>query len=65
MCEYCEKKKEVKSCNFGGRASMRVVGNILDIYGDKDIFSIFRHTYRPRFEIEYCPMCGKKLKSLR
>jgi len=40
---------------------MLVSQNILDIYGDKNKFSIFKRIYRPRFEISYCPMCGRKL----
>lgn len=61
MCEYCEKRKELKSSNFCGSATMVVLGETLDIYGDEKRFNIFKRIYRPRFEINYCPMCGKKL----
>lgn len=61
MCEYCEKKKKIKSCNFCGSATLLVLGNVLDIYGDEKKFSIFKRIYRPSFYISYCPMCGRKL----
>lgn len=61
MCEYCERRKIIKSCNFCGSANLIVSGNILDIYGNEKIFNIFKKTYRPRFNINYCPICGKKL----
>lgn len=65
MCEYCEKQKELKSCNFCGSATMIVSVSenmsILDIYGDERKFNIFKRIYRPRFDINYCPMCGRKL----
>lgn len=65
MCEYCEKGKILKSCNFCGSAKMIVSTskemNILDIYGDEKRFQIFKRIYRPRFDINYCPMCGRKL----
>ena len=62
MCEYCEKQMELKSCNFGGSAGLFVCGNVLDIYGDDRKFHIFKHIYRPRFLIKYCPMCGRELE---
>lgn len=65
MCEYCEKRKrkrkKLKSNNFGGSATLIVSGNILDIYGDEKKFNIFKRIYRPRFDINYCPMCGRRL----
>ena len=61
MCEYCEKRKELKSWNFCGSATLIVLGNILDIHGDEKKFNIFKKIYRPRFEVNYCPMCGRKL----
>lgn len=61
MCKYCEKREIIKSCNFGGSAKMIVSTssemNILDIYGDEKRFQIFKRIYRPRFDINYCPMC--------
>jgi len=57
MCEYCEKEKVLKSCNFGGSANLMVIGKYLDIYGDENKFNIFKRIYRPSFYINYCPMC--------
>ena len=65
MCEYCEKGKELKSCNFCGSAkaiiSISKECTLLDIWGDESKFHIFKRIYRPRFDINYCPMCGRKL----
>lgn len=65
MCQYCEKRKELKSCNFCGSAKMIISVSenmrILDIYGDEKKFNIFKRIYRPRFDINYCPQCGRKL----
>ena len=48
MCEYCEKGKLVKSCNFCGSAKMRILEgkefNTLDIWGDEKKFNIFNIT---------------------
>lgn len=63
MCEYCEKRKEIKSCNFCGRAKMRIVGAEIDVSGDKEKIRWFRSIYAPAFKINYCPMCGRKLES--
>ena len=64
-CEYCRKGKILKSCNFCGSANLKVsvssTGSILDIWGDENKFHIFKRIYRPRFDINYCPMCGRKL----
>jgi len=57
-------KKKIKSNNFCGSATLIVSGNILDIYGDESKFNIFKRIYRPRFDINYCPMCGKKLEKV-
>ena len=65
MCEYCEKRKILKSNNFCGSAKMIIsvssTGSILDIYGDENKFHIFKRIYRPRFDVNYCPMCGREL----
>ena len=61
MCDYCEKRKELKSNNFCGAATMRVVGDSLDIQGDNSKIKWFKHTYQPRFTVNYCPMCGREL----
>ena len=65
MCDFCDKKTVISSCNFCGNAFMSLAGNVLDVYGHEKVFTLFKRLYRPRFEIDYCPMCGKKLKSLR
>lgn len=70
MCEYCEKDKRknkvIKSCNFCGSAKMVVSVSdnmtILEVQGDKEKFSLFKTYYCPRFDINYCPMCGRKLR---
>lgn len=61
MCMYCEKGKEIKSVNFCGSAKAKI-GHYLTIYGDEKKFNIFKKIYRPSFEINYCPICGKELK---
>lgn len=68
MCEYCEQKKELKSCNFCGGAKLLIheVGfeddfGMLELCGEENKFQIFKRVYRPRFDIKYCPMCGKRL----
>ena len=63
MCEYCKKSKKLKSNNFCGSATLIVSGDILDIYGDENKFNIFKRIYRPRFNINYCPMCGRRLRN--
>ena len=65
MCEYCEKGKVIQSNNFCGSANMKVSESkefsILDVWGDESTFHLFKKIYRPRFDIKYCPMCGRKL----
>lgn len=63
MCEYCEKQKYIKSCNFCGRAKARIVGAEIDISGDEKKIRWFKSIYAPAFKINYCPMCGRKLES--
>lgn len=63
MCEYCEKRKEIKSCNFCGRAKATIVGEEIDISGDGKKIKLFKDIYAPAFKINYCPMCGRKLES--
>ena len=65
MCEYCEKRKLLKSCNFCGSAKMRISVskefNLLEVQGDENKFHLFIRIYCPRFDINYCPICGRKL----
>lgn len=61
MCKYCEENESFKSANFCGSAKAQVLGHYLDIYGDEKKFNIFKRIYRPSFDINYCPMCGRKL----
>ncbi|MBP3463746.1 MAG: hypothetical protein J6K45_04620 [Clostridia bacterium] len=59
-CEFCNKNKVLKSCNFGGSANLRILGDTLDIFANESKFNIFKRIYEPRFVINYCPMCGRK-----
>lgn len=68
MCEYCEKNKVIRSCNFAGSGEIRVYKTkfeyntgLLELQGNSAKARIFKKLYCPRFEINYCPMCGKKL----
>lgn len=61
MCEYCENRKELKSNNFCGTATMSIIGNSIDIQGDNTRIKWLKRVYEPRFSIHYCPMCGRKL----
>ena len=68
MCEYCEKQKVLKSCNFAGGANVIIYKNgfednigMLEMQGDENVFKIFKKYYYPRFDINYCPMCGRQL----
>ena len=61
MCDFCKKGKEIKSYNFCGRAKVTIVGNEIDIWGDKKKIRWFKDIYAPSFRINYCPMCGRKL----
>lgn len=62
MCMYCEENEIFKSANFCGSAKAKILGHYLDIYGDEKKFNIFKRIYRPSFDINYCPMCGRRLK---
>ena len=72
MCEYCEKNKVLKSCNFAGSGEIRIyykgfekgIG-MLELQGDGMKAKIFKHLYCPRFDILYCPMCRKEAWRLR
>ena len=64
MCEYCEKRKEIRSGNFCGSGKMRIYNNgyekgigLLELQGDGTRAKIFKNLYCPRFDIQYCPMC--------
>lgn len=61
MCKYCEKRKEIKSINFCGRAKARIVGADINIFGDSKKIRLFKNIYAPRFKINFCPMCGRNL----
>lgn len=68
MCEYCDKKKKIKSGNFAGGAELRIYKNgfeddigMLEMQGNGNIFKVLKEYYCPRFDINYCPMCGKRL----
>ena len=61
-----KKIKYIKVAIFCGSAKMRISCskkfNILEVQGDKEKFSLFKRQYCPRFYINYCPICGRKLK---
>lgn len=64
MCEYCDKNKILKSCNFAGSGKLTIhktrfeenIG-LLELQGDGIKAKIFKRLYCPRFEVNYCPMC--------
>ena len=68
MCDFCEREILLPSCNFCGGAKLIIhqegfesdIG-MLELYGEECKFPIFRKVYRPRFDINFCPMCGKRL----
>ena len=60
-CEMCREKKEVKSDNFCGAATMRIVGDSIDLRGDEKKIKFFGHIYAPSFSVKFCPFCGKPL----
>lgn len=60
-CEMCKEKKEVKSDNFCGAATMRIVGDSIDLRGDEKKIKFFGHIYAPSFSVKFCPFCGKPL----
>ncbi len=70
MCKYCEKRQEIRSTNFGGAGRIRVYEKnrisaglgFLEVKGDSAKVKIFRTLYCPRFDIKYCPMCGRNLE---
>ena len=60
-CEMCRKKKEVKSDNFCGAATMRIVGDSIDLRGNEKKIKFFGHIYAPSFSVKFCPFCGRPL----
>ena len=60
-CEMCREEKEVKSDNFCGAATMRIVGDSIDLRGDEKKIEFFGHIYAPSFSVKFCPFCGKPL----
>ena len=64
MCEYCTGKRILTSNNFCGEAKMKIWNDgMLDLYEEGDMkMKFFKKYYRPRFDVNYCPMCGKSLK---
>ena len=64
MCEYCDKRKEIRSANFCGSGKMKIYSKgiskgmgLLELQGDDTKAKIFKWLYCPRFDINYCPMC--------
>lgn len=60
-CDICRGDKEVKSDNFCGAATMRIVGDSIDLRGDEKKIGFFGHIYAPSFSVRFCPFCGKPL----
>ena len=60
-CEMCREEKKVKSDNFCGAATMRIVGDSIDLRGDEKKIEFFGHIYAPSFSVKFCPFCGKPL----
>lgn len=58
MCKYCEENKI--NANHNGN-DLRVVGGYLDvrIYDDE------MYRCSTSFQINYCPMCGKELRTYK
>ena len=68
MCEFCENNKILRSCNFAGSGEIRIYNRgfekgigMLELQGDGMKAKIFKNLYCPRFDINYCPMCGRRL----
>ena len=53
--------KKIKSDNFCGAATMRIVGDSIDLRGDEKKIKFFGHIYAPSFSVKFCPFCGKPL----
>ena len=60
-CEMCREKKKVKSDNFCGAATMKIVGDSIDLCGDEKKIKFFGHIYAPRFSVKFCPFCSRPL----
>ena len=62
-CEYCGDKKELIDFNeddwrFGGSPEIKIIENRLNV--NYDAYS-GDSSFEREYEINYCPMCGKKL----
>lgn len=60
-CEMCREKKKVKSDNFCGAATMKIVGDSIDLCGDEKKIKFFGHIYAPSFSVKFCPFCSRPL----
>ena len=60
-CNICGGDKKIKSDNFCGAATMRIVGDSIDLRGDEKKIKFFGHIYAPSFSVRFCPFCGKPL----
>ena len=52
-CEMCREEKKVKSDNFCGAATMRIVGDSIDLRGDEKKIKFFGHIYAPSFSVKF------------
>lgn len=60
-CEACKGDKTIKSDNFCGAATLRIIGDSIDLHGNDKKIKFFRHIYAPSFSIKFCPYCGRPL----
>lgn len=60
-CDICWGHKGIRSDNFCGAATIRVVGDSIDLHGDDKKIKFFGRIYAPSFSIKFCPFCGKPL----
>lgn len=61
MCDYCNKNKELLSINYCGSIKSRIVDNIFEVYNNEHNIKFLKQFYGFRFNINYCPMCGRRL----
>ncbi len=60
-CDICRGDTKIKSDNFCGAATMRIVGDSIDLRGDAKKIKFFGRIYAPSFSIKFCPFCGRPL----
>jgi hypothetical protein len=58
-CKYCTGTKEITTYNFGNDLSVKIESDLLLIC--YDAYSL-DSSFKEKFKIKYCPMCGRELK---